>query len=121
VHIAPVIGIEPLYQRVYENGGLMLRVTVSALFLTVGCALAGCGGDDTVNPTNPDASSAKPADAGSPKDASSDGAKGDGGKEAGVSPEGGGSGEANEAGEADGGREAGETDGGAGDSEAGDT
>ncbi len=80
----------------------MLRVTVSALFLTVGCALAGCGGDDTVNPTNPDASSAKPADAGSPKDASTDGAKGDGGKEAGPGPDAGESGDA-------GGSEAGDT------------
>jgi hypothetical protein len=99
----------------------MLRVTASALFLIVGCALAGCGGDDTVNPTNPDASGAKPADAGSPRDASTDGAKGDGGKEAGVSPEGGESGEPTEAGEADSAREAGETDGGNGGSEAGDT
>ena len=53
----------------------MLRGSAVALSLVVGLALSACGGDDTVNPTDPDASSAKPSDAG--KDGSKDAAPGD--------------------------------------------
>jgi hypothetical protein len=75
---------------VYQNGGVMLRVSASAIVLAAGLALAGCSGDDTVNPTNPDASSATTK----PADAAVEGSKGDASKEGGGSKDDGAAGDA---------------------------
>jgi hypothetical protein len=55
----------------------MLRAPVLALFVA-SLPLLGCYGGDTVNPSNPDASSS------TPKDASSDGASKDGASDGGT-------------------------------------
>jgi hypothetical protein len=57
----------------------MARCFAGLLVLVALPSFGGCGGDDTVNPTNPDASAAKAGDAGvrgdGPKDGASGGAK----------------------------------------------
>ena len=59
----------------------MLRVLASVLVALVALGPCGCGGDDTVDPTNPDASgAARPADAASEGSKAKDGGSTDAAK-----------------------------------------